>query len=154
MNERLKELRLILGLSQEEFGLKIGIKSRAHISSLENGTRNITDRIVGDICSSYNVHEEWLRNGNGEMFLTPSTFSLDEYAKLNGLTDKDRIIIREFMALDSSAKNAVYNMLEKVFLSEEWHGDNQNNYYDEITKDPKEFEKEFQPIEPKESKII
>lgn len=68
MNERLKQLRLTLNLSQEEFGKKIGIESKAHISSLEKGKRNITDRIIKDICREFNVNEPWLRYGNGTMF--------------------------------------------------------------------------------------
>lgn len=69
MNNRLKIIRTHLNLSQEEFGSRIGIKSRAHISSLESGSRNITDRIIKDLVSVYNVNEEWLRTGEGDMFL-------------------------------------------------------------------------------------
>ena len=36
MNERLKEIRLTMNMSQEEFGKKIGIESRAHISQIES----------------------------------------------------------------------------------------------------------------------
>lgn len=70
MNNRLKELRLNLNLSQEEFGNKIGIKSRSHISALESGTRNITDRIISDIVREFHINENWLRTGEGEMFET------------------------------------------------------------------------------------
>lgn len=41
----------------------------------------ITDRILYDICREFNVNEFWLRTGEGEMFIQPETFSLDEYAK-------------------------------------------------------------------------
>lgn len=41
MNERIKEVREILKLTQESFGEKIGIKSRSHISALEKGTREL-----------------------------------------------------------------------------------------------------------------
>lgn len=68
ISHRVKKLRFRLHLSQEDFGNRIGIKSRAHISALENGTRNVTDRIVKDICANYHVSEQWLRNGTGNMF--------------------------------------------------------------------------------------
>lgn len=68
INDRVKKIRVECGLSQEDFGNRIGIKSRAHISALENGTRNVTDRIVKDICANYHVSEQWLRNGTGIMF--------------------------------------------------------------------------------------
>jgi len=67
LNERLKKVRLFSKLSQEEFGKRIGIESRAHISSLEKGNRNITDRIINDVCREFNVNEDWLRYGTGEM---------------------------------------------------------------------------------------
>ncbi len=69
MNSRLKQIRIALDLSQEEFGKKIGIKSRAHISALENGSRNITDRIISDVCEKYNVNIKWLKSGEGDMFI-------------------------------------------------------------------------------------
>lgn len=153
IGDRLKEIRKTLKLTQADFGEKMGLKPTA-IGQMENGTRNVTDRTLILLEEKYNVNSDYLLYGNGGMFIQSNTFSLDEYARTNGLTERDRVIIREFMALDPSAKDAVYNMLEKVFLSEEWHGNTPVNYYNEITKDPKEFEKEFQPIEPKENKII
>lgn len=67
MNKRLKEIRTFNNMSQEEFGKKIGIESRAHISALESGNRNITERIINDVCREFNINEEWLRTGKGEM---------------------------------------------------------------------------------------
>lgn len=83
MNDRLKEIRNFFKMSQEEFGNKIGIASRAHISSLESGVRNITDRIVKDVCREFGVDEDWLRTGKGTMF-PPKT----EDEKLASLTGK------------------------------------------------------------------
>lgn len=65
MNARLKKIRLHNKLSQEDFGKRIGIESRAHISALENGNRNITDRIIKDVCREFGVNEAWLRTGEG-----------------------------------------------------------------------------------------
>lgn len=118
MKNRLKNLRQTLNMSQEEFGLKIGIKSRAHISSLENGSRNITDRIVSDICSTYSVNEDWLRNGTGKMFIEPAIFSLDEYAKSHDLRESEINLIRGFMDLDRNTRNALYDMFNKAFANE------------------------------------
>lgn len=68
MNKRFKEIRLKNEMSQEKFGEKIGIESRAHISALENGARNITDRIIKDVCREFSVNEKWLRTGEGDMY--------------------------------------------------------------------------------------
>lgn len=97
INERLKLLRSSLNLSQEAFGEKIGIRSRAHISALEGGRRALTDRIINDVCREFYVNEEWLRNGIGEMFREEETFSLDDYLTQKNCTEKDTILIKAFI---------------------------------------------------------
>lgn len=52
-------------MSQEEFGKRIGIESRGHISALESGSKNITERIIRDVCREFGVNEVWLRTGEG-----------------------------------------------------------------------------------------
>ena len=96
INERLKLLRSSLNLSQEAFGEKIGIRSRAHISALEGGRRALTDRIINDVCREFYVNEEWLRNGIGEMFREEDTFSLDDYLNQKNCTEKDIVLIKAF----------------------------------------------------------
>ena len=78
MNERLVLLRNTLKLTGAKFGERIGIK-KSTVSGLENGTANLTDRMLKSICREFNVNEEWLRNGTGEMFNKETTFSLDDY---------------------------------------------------------------------------
>lgn len=81
MNTRLKELRKSLKLTQQEFGAKIGL-SKASIGNIENGIINLTDRNISLICSTYNVNENWFRQGDGEMFKEMSKD--DELAYLLG----------------------------------------------------------------------
>lgn len=67
MYKRIIELRKSLNLSQKEFAEKIGLK-QGSLSDLETGKAKIVDRVVILICSQFNVNEEWLRFGKGEMF--------------------------------------------------------------------------------------
>lgn len=66
MNTRIKELRNYLNLNQKEFGQQIGLKSS--ISEIENGNAPITERTIIAICSKFNVNENWLKTGKGQMF--------------------------------------------------------------------------------------
>lgn len=66
--ERVKELRKTLNLTLEEFGSKVGVTKQT-ISRIENGVNNLTDQMLISICREYNVSEEWLRDGTGEMFI-------------------------------------------------------------------------------------
>lgn len=103
MNRRLHEVRNSLGLNQEDFGKRVEL-SKASISALENGTREITDRTVKLVCNEFNISEEWLRYGTGEMVVQSETFTLDEYAKKMNLTSLELDIIKSYMELDSDIR--------------------------------------------------
>ena len=69
--ERIKELRKELGLNQEEFGERLGV-SRSVIANIEYDRLKRPDQkesLYKLICKEFNVSEEWLRTGNGEMFV-------------------------------------------------------------------------------------
>ena len=67
MNERIRELRKSLGLTLEKFGAPLRV-DKTPISKIENGDRGVTAPLVKSICREYNVNEEWLVNGTGEIF--------------------------------------------------------------------------------------
>lgn len=67
MGNRIKELRQVLGLTQQEFADRIGVK-RGAIANYEIG-RNASDTAVALICREFGVSEHWLRTGEGEMFV-------------------------------------------------------------------------------------
>lgn len=87
MNERIKELRKIFALNQTEFGSKIGVKQTT-VAGYENGIRTPVDAVILSICREFNVNEEWLRTGEGEMFIeVPEE---DEEMKYIALLLKDK----------------------------------------------------------------
>ncbi|MFQ7563659.1 MAG: helix-turn-helix domain-containing protein [Blautia sp.] len=79
MKDRIKLLRKELKLNQTDFGERIGVK-QASVAGYEAGIRTPLDAVITSICREFNVSEDWLRTGNGEMFL-PMTRS-DELAKM------------------------------------------------------------------------
>lgn len=64
MNERIKQIRIALNLTQEEFGKKIGT-ARNTIANYECGRRIPTNAVINSICREFNVNEVWLRTGEG-----------------------------------------------------------------------------------------
>ena len=72
MNQRLKGLRKQLGLTQEEFADRLGVK-RSGISNYEIGRNEPIDAVISLICREFNVSEQWLRTGEGEMFNQPQS---------------------------------------------------------------------------------
>lgn len=67
LGDRIRIVRMQLGLTCEEFGKRIGT-SKSNISSIERNVRGTSRQLILSICNEYNVHEEWLRNGTGEIF--------------------------------------------------------------------------------------
>lgn len=68
MNERIKKLRKILDLTQQDFADKLGT-TRNNIAGYEIGRRAPSVAVISLICRQFNVREEWLRTGKGEMFV-------------------------------------------------------------------------------------
>lgn len=110
MNERIKEVRSALGLSAEKFGAKIGV-TRSAISKMELGVCNVSEQSIISICREFNVNEEWLRNGSGEMF---NTLSQDEelaYIVGQALPQADDFVKDTFIAL---------GRLSQEFTADDW----------------------------------
>lgn len=98
IGERVKKLRKVLNLTQSVFAERIGLKQAA-IGLYENGQRNIGDRAISDICREFNVNENWLRFGEGEMFneLSKGELAASIVGKL--LATDDEFIQNVFIAL-------------------------------------------------------
>ena len=118
MNERIKEIREVLKLSQEEFGKRIGI-TRAAISNIEKGIRNPREQTIKFICKEYKINQNWLKSGIGEMFSNDQDIFLDDLTELNSLGErikKLRIVLslsqREFGERIGISKTSV-SRLEK-----------------------------------------
>ena len=113
MNERLKVIRKELSLSQEAFGKKLGVTGTA-ISRMEIGNRAVTEQMILAICREFNVREEWLRNGSGEMFLD---FTEDEFTKAAASLSNDafvRSLIVEYWKLDEDSKQLFRNFIHRL----------------------------------------
>ncbi len=66
MKDRIKELRKNLGLTQQKFADRLGLK-RQTIAAYEIGNIEPSDSTILLICKEFDINEEWLRTGVGEM---------------------------------------------------------------------------------------
>lgn len=71
LKDRLKQLRKTLGLTQQAFADKLGVK-RNTVGQWECGINPLTDQTIFSICREFDVNKEWLRTGEGEMFVIRS----------------------------------------------------------------------------------
>ena len=68
MKDRIKKIRKELDLTQQKFADRIGVK-RNTVGQWECGINPLTDQTISSICREFNVNENWLRTGKGEMFI-------------------------------------------------------------------------------------
>ncbi|MBS6702808.1 MAG: helix-turn-helix transcriptional regulator [Clostridiales bacterium] len=110
MNERLKEARKALDISQEEFASRIGMKGSS-FSLLENGKRNITDRVIRDVCREFNVDYIWLTTGKGEMFASDEV----EFARLvDRVMENEDEFVRSFFKTFASLSAEQWELLKDI----------------------------------------
>lgn len=107
MKSRIKQIRKEIGLTQVDFGEKIGVKGNT-VTNYETGLRNPTDAVILSICREFNVNEDWLRNGTGEMFKEKDGSFTELLSELDD-SDDDFIksLIKVYMGLDEDSKEAL-----------------------------------------------
>ena len=71
MQNRIREVRKALHMTQADFGAKIGVRGNT-VTGYENGQRVPSDAVIVSICREFHVDEHWLRTGDGEMFIQVS----------------------------------------------------------------------------------
>lgn len=143
MNERVKELRKALGLTLEKFGERVGV-TKSGISKLERGERSVTDQMLISIVREFNVNEQWLRTGEGEMFAAASTHDQVEHIVQQALKGNDDFRIQVFTALGEMTDaewDLVRNFVRKIKLEDE-----PKSTYDRLPKTPEEFEELYPPV--------
>lgn len=114
MNERLKELREALGLSQDEFGKRIG-SARNTIANYELGRRSPSNTVTKAICREFRVNYFWLTDGEGEMFIGTPQSVVDEIAEDYKLDDIDKKIIEKYLNLSADQRKTIKDYLRSVF---------------------------------------
>lgn len=115
MNERIKKLRKVLDLTQQEFGDRIGIK-RNSVALIESG-RNTSEQTIFAICREFNVREEWLREGTGEMFKAAPNTVLDALAEEYGYSKRDYVVVEKFSNLSRCERDVILDFLVEVAAS-------------------------------------
>lgn len=112
MNERLKLLREALGLTQTDFGNKLGL-ARNTIANYEGGLREPNDAILKLICKTFNVDYFWLSEGaDVDMFTAFPETIIDEVAEQFDLNKDDRALIETYLEASQEQRKAVQDFFQ------------------------------------------
>lgn len=114
MKSRIKLIRDNADLTQDAFGKRIG-SARNTIANYENGNRTPSNAVVTSICKEFGINEDWLRTGEGEMYLPIERES--EIAKLTVqlLSEESDSFKNRLVSALSRLSEDEWELLEKMF---------------------------------------
>ena len=157
MHERIRKLRRMLDLTQEKFAERIGIK-RNTVATYESGRNEPVDSVVALICREFNVNEEWLRYGTGEMFAPDVSDELEALVKRYGLSSADQVLIEKYVNLKEGSRETIINFLTDVVAALNGVDDPNatafpaGDIYAGIPETPEELEQAFPPLDDPDTK--
>lgn len=115
MDKRIKQIREYQGMTQEEFGKKIG-SARNTIANYENGNRKPSNAVITSICREFSINESWLRTGEGEMFKNrPRNQEIMDFAN-SVMEDLDESFKKRFLHALSKLNESDWKTLEKISI--------------------------------------
>ncbi len=122
MKERIKQLRTMLGLTQQKFADRLGLK-RQTIAAYEVGNIEPSDSTLLLICKEFGVNEKWLRYNEGDIYKShPPTGEINN-AISNVLEDTNcdnsvYTLVKEFLLkydkLDAKSKDVINKLADDV----------------------------------------
>lgn len=110
--ERVKEIRKAVHKNQTDFAKTLSV-SRSAICKMESGENSPSEQTIKLICREFNVNEDWLRNGAGEMFT-----QLDEDEQISSffhdlLQEEKGSFKRQFVTALSHLDDNGWNLLNQ-----------------------------------------
>lgn len=115
MKDRIKKIRKELDLTQQKFADKLGVQ-RNTIAMYEMGRTLPSDAIIRSICREFNINEDWLRTGQGEMFIKQTRD--EQIASFVGSiqSSEDDSFKKRFISMLSSLDESEWEVLEKMVI--------------------------------------
>lgn len=150
--ERIRELRKKhLKMSMEVFGKRLGV-SRDTINNIELNRLARPEQkmsLYKLICSEFNISEEWLLNGTGDMYASNEA----EYSALidrvmTGQNEFAKNIFKTFSLFDEADWEALRRMIEKyIDVADAEDVPEEKPLYDGVPDTPEELEKQYPPVD-------
>ncbi|MDR1785730.1 MAG: helix-turn-helix domain-containing protein [Spirochaetaceae bacterium] len=81
INERIKELRHALGLSQRKFA-DAAYLSNGYVAEIELGHLAVNPRFIHLVSTTFGVNKKWLQTGEGEIFFSTAEQNLERITAL------------------------------------------------------------------------
>lgn len=113
INDRFKELRLALELSQEQFGAPIGL-TKSSVSNIEKHIRNLNERVIMLLESKFKANPQWLHTGQGDMFLDVGSDFVAEMSTKYHLSDFQQTLVRAVYEMPPELQRMAVEVARKI----------------------------------------
>lgn len=112
----IRRLRDELGLSQTELANTLKM-SPSSISKIEKSERALTDRFISQVSKEFGVNENWLKTGEGEIFIDSSDNELIAEIAANIINSNDKFmknVLIAFNKLTNDQRNFLINFMKEL----------------------------------------
>lgn len=111
--DRIDEIIKKSGEKQASFARRVNIDP-SYVSQLIKERRVPSKLLIKSICSEYNVNEDWLVYGKGEMYAESTAQTLDRVARRYSESQTFRAILDVYAAMDDESRAALECFIERV----------------------------------------
>ena len=122
INDRIKEVRKKLKLSQTAFGEKLGV-GRGVITNIELNLTEPKDLFIDLLCKTFGVNPNWLISGTGDMFISSADNILNQLSKEYKLDPTDEAIIKTYLSFGADERKIIKRYItetaERIVSSDE-----------------------------------
>lgn len=115
MKDRIKEVRTTLGLSQKEFGERLGLVKSA-ISRIESGVVTPSKQTLKFISREFGVDYFWLMDGTGNPFREDDEKLIHELIDkaMSNATESERQAFKDISGMDTKYWIAIRDFVNSI----------------------------------------
>jgi transcriptional regulator with XRE-family HTH domain len=112
MNERLKQIRKELGMSQTKFVEGTGISATA-VGLFETGkTKKMSDSTMGALCDKHGINMGWLKHGTEPKFSDSVKNEIGNYI----LTNLEKKIIEMYLEIPPEKRESINRFIKDIWF--------------------------------------
>jgi len=112
-NDRVKAIRQANKMNQKEFADMLGM-TQSNVSIMERTGNTVTEQNIKAICTTFNVREEWLREGKGEMFLSSKETLINRLKNELHLNDTEIAILNIYAELPQEDRDSIIKFAQRA----------------------------------------
>lgn len=119
LKDRLKLVRSSLPgkITQEQFARMLGT-TRPAIASYERGAIIPKEHILKLICKEFQISEEWLKNGTGEMHTQNENSCLDEVKGISNLPADCQTLVEYYLSMEAPSQKILLSIAKELKKSD------------------------------------